>query len=247
MGSHHGRGDGFPERTRWSAPILESFSIRFTGFRGIGAVKALQVESSLCITGGVDGSLRIWDLDLAESLFQRNPIPVPSPGIPTGPQHFESVLLGKAHPQDVFGMGSGGDSGLLGGGAIRDDGVMREEPGSTRAGEGTPCVKTLDGHTKSVTSLYFDGNCLVRQFHFFFSEFWLMMRIGYWIVGSYAPSMGSHNRSMRPNDGYSLGHLESPRFANSFLLRTSRINLSHLIIRRRLLYLSLFLTLCITY
>ena len=28
-----------------------------------GAVKALQVESSLCITGGVDGSLRVWDLD----------------------------------------------------------------------------------------------------------------------------------------------------------------------------------------
>ena len=126
-----------------------------------GAVKALQVESNVCITGGVDGSLRIWDLDLAESLFQRNPVPLASPGIPSGPQHFESVLLGKAHPEDVFGMGA--DSGLLGGGAIRDDGVMREEPGAGRDKEGTPCVKTLDGHTKSVTSLYFDGNCLVSK------------------------------------------------------------------------------------
>lgn len=52
---------------------------------------------------------------------------------------------------------------------LNENGTMREEGES---GDGTgqgpapsldgPCVRTLDGHSKAVTSLYFDGTCLVR-------------------------------------------------------------------------------------
>lgn len=31
-----------------------------------GPVKALQVESNVCVTGGTDGKVMIWDLDKAE-------------------------------------------------------------------------------------------------------------------------------------------------------------------------------------
>lgn len=120
----------------------------------LGAVKALQVEGSICITGGADGGLRIWDLDLAEQQFSRAP-PLLSPSnMDSVNKSFESVLLGKSEEVDVF------ESSIFSGG--QEDGLLREDIGRT---EETPCVKNLDGHTKAVTSLYFDGDCLVRSVH----------------------------------------------------------------------------------
>lgn len=113
-----------------------------------GAVKALQVESSVCVTGGVDGQIRIWDLDLAESTF---PPPLGSPPLDVTAPPMENVLFGKS--EDVFGGGAGLVNGA-------EEGMMKEEGGATKA-EAGPCVRTLDGHTKAVTSLYFDGSCLV--------------------------------------------------------------------------------------
>lgn len=92
--------------------------------------------------------------------------------------------------EDVFGpIGTSSGAGLVNGLAgvgIEDDGMMRELPsssssaGAVRDGalplgeqleeerkkeqlaEG-PCMRVLDGHTKAVTSLYFDGGNLVRS------------------------------------------------------------------------------------
>lgn len=181
-----------------------------------GAVKALQVESNICITGGADGTLRIWDLDLAESIFHQSPPPLLSPSnVEAITNSFENVLLGKAHPEDVFGIGAGP---TVANGSSRDDGVMREAAG--RKEERSPCVKTLDGHTKAVTSLYFDGNCLVRPPPPPSAS--LTFALGHGLLGPDTPTMGSRNGSMRAHDGHSLGHLKPPRLANALLRSPDR-------------------------
>ncbi|GAA5969082.1 hypothetical protein JCM21900_000688, partial [Sporobolomyces salmonicolor] len=124
-----------------------------------GHVKVLQVEGGVAVTGGKDGGIRVWDLERAEEDFF------------TG-----RVARRDERDEDVFsaavGGGGGGGSGLINGNraAVEDDGLLRE-PGekSVRDGEAEkkdekedgPCVRVLDGHTKAVTSLYFDGPCLV--------------------------------------------------------------------------------------
>ncbi|CEQ40661.1 SPOSA6832_02311, partial [Sporobolomyces salmonicolor] len=123
-----------------------------------GHVKVLQVEGGVAVTGGKDGGIRVWDLERAEEDFF------------TG-----RVARRDERDEDVFsaavGGGGGGGSGLINGNrtAVEDDGLLRE-PGekSVRDGdaekkdekEDGPCVRVLDGHTKAVTSLYFDGPCL---------------------------------------------------------------------------------------
>lgn len=87
----------------------------------VGTVKCLQVEDELCITGGSDSSIRLWDLHRVED--------------------FETRLNLK-------------ESGELS--AIKDSNGEEE-----KEKEHDPCLRTLEGHSKAVTSLYFDDTCLV--------------------------------------------------------------------------------------
>ncbi|KAM0753369.1 WD40 repeat-like protein [Meredithblackwellia eburnea MCA 4105] len=119
-----------------------------------GVVKALQVESSLCVTGGADGQIRLWDLDIAEA---ERAVPLPtSSNLEPMTNAFDQINLNQ---DDVFGGGpSRGGAGLVNG---TDDGLMREDASRKPTSEGGPCLRVLDGHTKAVTSLYFDESCLV--------------------------------------------------------------------------------------
>lgn len=212
MGPDDRRSSRLPQGPYWCVPPSMPLRISLPT-PSAGAVKALQVESSVCVTGGVDGQIRIWDLDLAESTF---PPPLSSPSLDaTGPS-MENVLLGKS--EDVFG----GGAGLVNG---NDEGMMREEEGAAKAAAG-PCVRTLDGHTKAVTSLYFDGSCLVRPrfalppslpFLLSATASQLTPRAGDWLLRPNSPPMGPPNRSMRPDDGHPLGHLEPARLPNPLL------------------------------
>jgi division protein 1 len=136
----------------------------------------------VCVTGGDDGGIRIWDLERAEEMFYSGVVS----GVGSGGT-LPDVVGGVE--EDVFGpIGTATGAGLVNGAAslsVEDDGMMRELP-STLAGSSSirdgalplgeqleeerkkeqvaegPCMRVLDGHTKAVTSLYFDGGNLVR-------------------------------------------------------------------------------------
>ncbi|BGP34129.1 Mitochondrial fission protein [Rhodotorula toruloides] len=122
-----------------------------------GLVKALQVEGSVCVTGGEEGGIRVWDLDKAEEMFYSGTLPT------------ASLARSMVAEEDVFGpTATVGAGGLVNGVPAEDDGVLRESS-SVRDGveantgqeQNGPCVRHLQGHTKAVTSLFFDGSTLV--------------------------------------------------------------------------------------
>jgi mitochondrial division protein 1 len=98
---------------------------RLTGHRGV--VKCLQVEDQLCLTGGADADVHIWDLHLVEA--------------------YENETMRT----DKVGQSSNP--------VIRDAAVLDGSPPN-----GEARVKTLQGHSQSVSSLFFEGNVLVRTF-----------------------------------------------------------------------------------
>ncbi|KAK0570093.1 Mitochondrial fission protein [Tilletia horrida] len=109
-------------------------------------VKCLQVEDALCVTGGADASVRVWDLRRVEEHEVR--LRVWAEG-----GHADR---GAGGIRQGGGAAAGGDNDVV----VQDeDGVLVEsvEPKD----EFDPCVSRLEGHSKEVTALYFDDNCLV--------------------------------------------------------------------------------------
>jgi division protein 1 len=92
-------------------------------------VKCLQVEDMTCITGGVDGQIRVWDLDRAIE--------------------FDCNLEENQGEQTV--MNTTADVNPI------------ESHQNPNPAQRDPCVLKLEGHSQSVTALYFDDACLVSQ------------------------------------------------------------------------------------
>ncbi|GAA6043873.1 hypothetical protein JCM8097_001205 [Rhodosporidiobolus ruineniae] len=143
------------------------------GHRGV--VKALQVEGNVCVTGGEEGGIRVWDLERAEEMFYAGVVPGASTSS-AGLAPVEEDVFGPTTTIGAGGFVNGAPSSAL---SAEDDGLLREEPSSIRDGAvgvdapeamgerkeplivDGPCMRVLDGHTKAVTSLYFDGPNLV--------------------------------------------------------------------------------------
>jgi division protein 1 len=105
-----------------------------------GTVKCLQVEDATCITGGSDGSIRIWDLEKAEE--------------------EEAVRAAQ--------QAAGKTEKLESEGGNADEAKEKDDA----------CTAVLEGHTREVTALYFDRNCLVRGSTILFSaitQLWELM------------------------------------------------------------------------
>jgi division protein 1 len=107
-----------------------------------GTVKCLQVEDHVCLTGGDDGNVRLWDLRRVEQ---------------SGDWEGEGELVGLS---DVAEEGESADND-------RDPEIdvptgIRSGNAKQSAGREDPCARLLEGHTKAVTALYFEDDCLVR-------------------------------------------------------------------------------------
>ncbi|GAA5885686.1 hypothetical protein JCM16303_003114 [Sporobolomyces ruberrimus] len=163
-----------------------------------GIVKVLQVEGAVSVTGGKDGRVKVWDLEKAQEEFVNGPISTTSSG----------KMMGEELGEDVFGGGGGGASSTLINGGFEEDGLLREEGGSSvrdqkavevKEEEKGSCMRTMEGHTKAVTSLYFDGPTLLtgssdstlRQWDLNTGQCVLTMDI-LWALSNPLPSSSTH-------------------------------------------------------
>ncbi|KAG8220163.1 WD40-repeat-containing domain protein [Butyriboletus roseoflavus] len=105
---------------------------RLCGHRG--GVKCIQAEDSLCLTGSEDGSVRLWDLRLVDDNWEKDALSAVVEE--DSSSYHDRELIEKPDYRSGTVSEAGTDS------------------------EG-PCVRTFDGHSKAVTALYFEDECLV--------------------------------------------------------------------------------------
>ena len=91
-----------------------------------GTVKCLQVEDHVCLTGSDDSTVRLWDLRRVED-----------------DDDVEIVAYSDA-------MSSDGEM------VERPNGIRNGSVGGNELGKETAFVRALEGHSKAVTSMYFE-------------------------------------------------------------------------------------------
>ncbi|TBU46555.1 WD40 repeat-like protein [Dichomitus squalens] len=109
---------------------------RLRGHRG--TVKCIQVEDHICLTGSEDGTVRAWDLRRVDE-----------------DEDWESGDMFSL--SDVVEEDESVDTSTNG---IREESSTSSRPSSAVPRDG-PCVRTLEGHTKAVSAMYFEDECLV--------------------------------------------------------------------------------------
>lgn len=98
-----------------------------------GTVKCLQVEDHVCLTGSDDSTVRLWDLRRVED-----------------DDDVEIIAYSDATGSD------GGEGEMI----ERSNGIRNGSAGG-ELGKETAFVRALEGHSKAVTSMYFEDECLV--------------------------------------------------------------------------------------
>ncbi|CAO1613561.1 unnamed protein product [Sympodiomycopsis kandeliae] len=116
-------------------------------------VKALQVEDELCITGGADANIKIWDLRKVEDWETRLEMRANGQWSPSG-----SGIIQADEDPSASADNLGGSSTDDGEGSVRQGNGGESTP---QRDESDPKLMTLEGHSKEVTALYFDDTCLV--------------------------------------------------------------------------------------
>ncbi|CAL1696629.1 unnamed protein product [Somion occarium] len=114
---------------------------RLRGHRG--SVKCIQVEDQVCLTGGEDTTVRLWDLRKVDEDEEWETSEILS--LSDVAEEDESVAEdGPKVQRDREPDGK----------AIRQSGTSEPE----RSGA---CTRVLEGHSKAVSALYFEEDCLV--------------------------------------------------------------------------------------
>lgn len=99
-----------------------------------GTVKCLQVEDHVCLTGSEDSTVRLWDL---RRVVEEEDVDIVS-------------------YSDTMGSDAG-DGEMV----EQPNGIRNGSSGGSEAGRETAFVRALEGHSKAVTSMYFEDDCLV--------------------------------------------------------------------------------------
>lgn len=99
----------------------------------VGAVKSMQVEDHICLTGSEDGNVRLWDLRKVndEDCGEGEMVNLSDVAEETEDEDRDSV----EHPINI-------------------------RNGHEHENKDGPCLRVLEGHTKAVTALYFEDECL---------------------------------------------------------------------------------------
>ncbi|KAJ7151558.1 WD40-repeat-containing domain protein [Mycena filopes] len=112
-----------------------------------GTIKCVQVEDHVCLTGGEDGNVRLWDLrrvdaDQADGWGDEGELVTLSDVAEEEEEGSVSASAGvdPSVPADSTGVRNG------------------KQRATERDGS---CARVLEGHTKAVTALYFEDDCLV--------------------------------------------------------------------------------------
>lgn len=118
---------------------------RLRGHRS--TVKCIQVEDQICLTGGEDGNVRLWDLRRVDEdeEWERDLVNL-------------SEITEEDESVDEMGNIVSKSSGTTNGSSIRQGSGSAD----SAADKNGPCLRVLEGHSKAVSSLYFEDECLVR-------------------------------------------------------------------------------------
>lgn len=146
-------------------------------------MKCVQVEDHACLTGGEDGNIRLWDLRRVDDDDWEN--------------EGEMVQLSDVAEEDENRTESGS--------VTQESNGIRSSPRESE-GDGA-CVRLLEGHSKAVTALYFEDDCLVSRSLDCSTHDCNHIISGHWGIRQDTPSVGFDNRPMRHDHGHPLGDL----------------------------------------
>lgn len=116
-------------------------------------MKCVQVEDHVCLTGGEDGNVRLWDLRRVDE---------------DGDVWKEDIVdLHDVAEEDEDDREPETSHKLNGIRSNKESEVSKDDP----------CARLLEGHTKAVTALYFEDECLVSSVFPYNPPFKLLFKV----------------------------------------------------------------------